>query len=836
MSETEIDLADSLRRGMAAHNAGHVAASEFWYRQVLTADPGQLDALLLLGVAGMQQGRLAEAERLIGRLIAINSRVALAYSTLGDCLRSLNRPGDALANYDRALSLDPGLVGTWNNRGSLLQTQGRPDEARKSYEVGLAIQPSDATISRNHASALEEAGRLADALAGYGRTLAISPNHVDALAGRGAVLRKLSRTAAALIDLELALSLQPDHFGALSHRGEAMRDLNRIEDALTSLTRALAVKPDHAGAINNRGIALLFLNRPAHALASFDLALVLDPNRPDWLSNRGIALNALRRWPEALASCARALCLEPAHAEALNVRANALRQLGQADRALANYGRALAIRPRFADGLRDRGDLLRSAGRHAEALADFEARLAIDPAAPYVEGYRLHSQMSCCQWLGFDAHVESLLRAVRAKQRASTPFMLFSITDAERDQAVCADVFCRDSYPPPPESVWKGERYRHDRIRVAYLSPDFREHAIAVLLAGLFERHDRARFEIIALSFGPLEASATRARLERAFDRFIDVSGSSDQEIAALMRRLEIDIAVDLMGHTLNSRLNVFAHRPAPVSVNFFCPTGAAFIDYLMADATAIPESDYRFHRERIVSLPDMVLATDCSRPITAPAPTRRDLGLPEKGFVFCSFNNTYKINPTMFGIWMRLLHRVDGSVLWLQHTSDAATGNLRSEAARHGIEPSRLVFAPRIPSMADHLARYRQADLFLDTLPFNAQTTAVDALWAGLPLLTCLGTTFVGRVAASLLNAVGLPELVVDSLREYESRALALALDAPALAAIRAKLARNRDTYPLFDTDRYRRHVEQAFVTMWERSEAGLPPESFKVSPLPQA
>ena len=792
--------AEMTRLGLASHQAGDLGPAEACYRRALVRDPGHVDALHLLGVAHLQRGEFPRAARLIEAALSVDPQHATAQSNLGNCLRAMNRPDEALARYDRALSLQADFIDALNNRGNVLQDLGRFGEALASYQKVLTILPGADAVFRNRANALTGLGRPIEALACYRRILAIVPDDVH----------------------------------SLWHRGNTLKELDCLPEALNSFERALEIDPNHADVLNNRGVVLLALKRPGEALASFERMLEAAPLEPDALGNRGAALHALRRWRDALASCRQALALDPAHVEAFNNHGNVLKDQGETTAALTGYARALAIQPRYADALANHGNTLRLMGRYEEALAAFRALVRIDPAWPYTAGYLLHSQMNCCDWRDLEGQAERVSAAVRARRRACTPFAFFSVTGSEQDQSICGEVFCQDNYPAPPAPLWNGERYDHERIRVAYLSADFREHAISVLLAGLFERHDRRRFEITALSFGPAEPNAMRTRLEGAFDRFIDVRNESDRSIAELVRRLEIDIAVDLMGHTHGNRLGVFAWRPAPVSVNFFCPTDAPFIDYLIADPVAIPEAHRRFHRERIAYLPDTFLATDSSRRIAERTPSRAELGLPETAFVFCCFNNTYKINPAMFGIWMRLLRQIDGSVLWLQQIQASATENLRREAAQAGIDPTRLVFAPRLPSMEDHLARYRQADLFLDTLPFNAQTTAADALWAGLPVLTWLGTTFVGRVAASLLHAVGLPELVAGSPAAYEARALELARDKAALAAIRARLAANRVTHPLFDTDRYRRHVENAYLTMWRRSQHGLPPETFMVSTQP--
>jgi predicted O-linked N-acetylglucosamine transferase (SPINDLY family) len=419
------------------------------------------------------------------------------------------------------------------------------------------------------------------------------------------------------------------------------------------------------------------------------------------------------------------------------------------------------------------------------------------------------------------------------------PFHLLAWCASPAVQHACAKIYVADRFPSFPDPVWRGERYAHERIRVAYLSSDFRDHAVMVLAAGLFERHDRGRFETTAVSFGLDKPSRLRERLRAPFDRFVDAHHMSDQDVARLLRELEIDIAVDLNGYTDGARPNVFARRPAPLQVHYlgFAGTlGREEYDYVVADRFVLPEEDQPHYAEKVVYLPDTFMVNDAGRTISARVPSRAEAGLPEHGLVFCCFNNSFKITPEMFGIWMRLLGQVDGSVLWLSPANSSAPDNLRREAESRGVAADRLVFASRVPLNEDHLARLRHADLFLDTMPYNAHATSCDALWAGVPVLTCSGTSFASRVAGSLLRAVGLPELITRSLEDYEALALKLARDPALLGSLREKLARHRDVHPLFDTERFTRHMEAAYMVMWERAQRGEPPESFSVAPITPA
>lgn len=440
--------------------------------------------------------------------------------------------------------------------------------------------------------------------------------------------------------------------------------------------------------------------------------------------------------------------------------------------------------------------------------------------------------MRICDWCNFDSECTHLISSIRNGSLNTAPFPFLMIPSSSDDQLQCAKLWVANNFDLADRLIWQGGRYDHDRIRIAYLSADFHGHATGYLIAELFEIHDRSRFELIAFSFGPEDQSEMRQRLSAAFDKFIDVRNASDREVATLARKFEVDIAVDLKGFTTDSRTGVFALRAAPVQVSYLGypgTMGADYIDYLIADRVLIPAASQKYFAEKIAYLPNSYQVNDRRRRIAEKILTRAELGLPADAFVFCCFNNNYKITPAVFECWMRLLKQVEGSVLWLFEDNASAASNLRKEAQARGLNPERLVFARRM-ALPEHLARHRLADLFLDTLPCNAHTTASDALWAGLPVLTQIGETFAGRVAASLLTAIGLPELITSTPQAYEDLAIELATNSEKLAAIKRKLADNRLTTPLFDTKLFAKHIEAAYTTMHERCRAGLPPDHIYV------
>jgi predicted O-linked N-acetylglucosamine transferase (SPINDLY family) len=628
------------------------------------------------------------------------------------------------------------------------------------------------------------------------------------------------------------LRREPRSFAALFRLGFLYGERGAFADAERLMGEAIKLNPASADAHFLRGSALLKLEREEEAVHCFDRALGLDPAVAMAWFNRAVALVVLERFGEALTSVGRSLALAPNNADAWVTKAVALKALHRTAEAKESYDRALALKPDCIDALVNRATILSEAKQYEDAAADCERALTLDPNLDYMRGFLLYFRLRSCDWRLYDEQRNAIAKGLSEGKRMIQPLMNLAVSESPAEQLQCAKIWAESECAVSSPRLWQGDRYNHERICVAYLSEDFRVHPVAQLIAGVLERHDRRRFEIIGVSLGPDDGSAMRERIAKSCDRFIDASRESDADIAALLRRAEADIAVDLMGFTGKGRSAVLPRGPARVQVSFLGFTGTMgvdYIDYLIADRIVIPESEQHHYSEKIVYLPDTYMPSE-PRPIAGRTPSRADAGLPDKGFVFCSFNNTYKIAPGMFGVWMRLLAAVENSVLWFGRCSPAAMRNLAREAEARGIDSRRLIFAEHVPAAEDHLARLALADLFLDTLPQNAHSTAADALWAGLPLLTCAGSTFAGRVAASLLHALGLRELVAQSLEEYEALALTLARDPMKLAAIRSTLARNRATHPLFDTARFTRHLEAAYTAMHLRASQGLKPLAFAV------
>jgi predicted O-linked N-acetylglucosamine transferase (SPINDLY family) len=651
---------------------------------------------------------------------------------------------------------------------------------------------------------------------------------------RGKARIGLGEAEAAMADFDAVLAAQPGQAEALVGRAHAFLLLDRAAEGLAPAERAVTFAPQLAEAWFTRANLFSVLGRPAEAIADYDRALQLKPALVDAWVSRGNAHYALRDFDAARADYERAIALKPDHADAHLNRGNVLVALEAHVDALSAFDRVIALRPGDADAFRRRGNVFLTLGRLDEALADLRQARSFDPHLPLAQSAIMAAGLELCDWTDYAADRDRLLAHVDQGRIAEGPFILFHVSDDAARHRTCAEAFAAHNFPPVSAPLWQGEIYRHPRIRLGYLSRTFRDHPTTILLGGLFARHDRTRFETVGLSISPDDGSAARRTLESAFERFIDLSRMSDAAAAEQVRALEIDILIDLDGFIEGSRTGIAARRPAPVQASYLGypgTMGAPYIDYILADPVLVPPGEERHYAEQVVRLPDSY-QPNSNRPEPGPRPSRAELGLPQTGFVFASFNNNRKITPDLFDIWMRLLMQMPGSVLWLLAMNEPARNNLRRQAVARGVAPERLVFAEIVHDQAAHLARQQAADLCLDSLFYNAHTTASDALWAGLPLLTCRGHSFASRVGASILCAAGVPELVTDNLGGYESLALALGRDPARLKNIRDRLIQNRATCPLFDNARMLRHLESAYARMAEIAARGEAPRSFDVEP----
>jgi len=796
--QTSSALQSLIQHAQMLQQSGAVAAAAEQYRKLLQQYPNSPQLLTGLGTIALQQNDLEQAEILLGKSLKILPKQEQALLSRGIALALLKRPQEAIACYTQTLKLTPDNAEIYNLRGFACQEAKQFQKALADYDKALLLKPDAATIYNN----------------------------------RGNVQQELKCFAEAIVSFDQAIALNADYAEAYFNRGNAQKELLKLDDALASYDSAIAVKADFAQAHNNRGLLLFSLTRFEEALSSFEQALSLSPDYPEALNNRGLALDRLKRYIEALKCFEQAVNLKPDYAEACFNHGDTLVHLKCKPEALASYEKAFTLKPDYAEAYVGHGSVLDELKQYQSALASYDKALALEPDFVYLRGKRLCAKLQICDWQDMADAVQEMTAKIERGEQAYNAFTVMSLTDNLALQRKAAEIWTANK-SPAADHLGKISKYpTHDKIRVGYFSMDFRAHAVSLLTAELFEKHDRSRFEIFAFSYGPNTQDQMRLRLEVAFDRFIDVQDLSDLEIAKLARELEIDIAVDLAGHTGDCRTGILALRAAPVQVSYIGYLGtmaAEYMDYMLADTVLIPPANRRHYQEKIVYLPSYQV-NDRQRRIAETVFSRAELGLPETGFVFCCFNNNFKITEATFASWMRILNSVTDSVLFIYAENEFAQKNLQQAAVASGVAADRLVFGKALP-MPEYIARYRAADLFLDTQPYNAGTTASDALWAGLPVLACTGQSFASRMAASLLTAIDLPELITSTPAEYELLAIELASNPEKMAAIKAKLQQNRLTTLLFDSQRFTRHIEAAYLQIYQRNQASLPVEDIEIS-----
>jgi len=785
MASRTPDISDLFARALALHQEGKTREAMQLCRRVLSADPDHFDAHQMMGLLHAAEGDLVEAARALGHAVKLRPRDPQALSNLGNVLRAMGQINEALLFYETALSIDQNAPVIWYNRGLVLW----------------------------------DMRRFQDALASHDGALSLNRNYPEAELARAAPLRDMGRLGEALQACDAALALRGDWAEAFNLRGGILWRMKRYDAALDSFNLALAHAPKSAEIVNNRGLALSGMDRHQDALQSFDQAVALDPKYAEGWNNRGSALTSLQRFEEAIKSFDKALVLRPGYAEALNNRGAVLLAQGRGEEALISYAASLEAAPRNGATLYNQAVALAQLGRFAEALAGFEAVLGLYPRHPYALSGAAMAANNLSDWPKVAALKEQVLEVVTEKSAVIFPFTLLGYCDDPMPLRRAAETYLADkraecmgpwpgALPPVP-----------GKLKIAYVSADFCDHPVGRCVAGLLACHDRDGFELHGISIGPGEGGTTRQALMQSFDHFHDATRMSDREVVALMRAEGIDIAVDLTGHTQEGRPGIFAMRGAPVQVSHLGypgTTGSRCLDYILADCVVAPSAEQPSFSEAIVHLPGSFFPAGPDRP-AAPAPSRSAMGLPASGFVFCSFNQNWKIAEEVFAIWMRLLSAVEGSVLWLAPCPPEARRRLEEHAEARGVPAGRLVWA-QSAAFEQNVARQQLADLMLDTLPYNAHATAADALLAGLPIVTCRGRSFAGRVAASLLGSAGLLELVTENLEDYERLALKLARDPAALAEIKGKLAQNRAA--LFDIKSHVRALEAAYRHMRETTE----------------
>lgn len=833
--------------GMLLHALERHAEAKENLETAVAIEPDDADARRGLGLAllALDQAEPAEAE--FREEVRLTPGRAGPLCRLGKTLLRQRRFEPAAAMFRTALAADPAHSESWHELGFVHAATDRAEEAEAAFAEARRLEPGNAAYAYNQANFLLKLNRKAEALAAFEDGARLAPQAPEILLGLANGQLECGRAAESLETSDRALALKGDSANGLNQKGNCLVALERGEEALACYEAAAALDPNLAVIAYNLGNALRRLGRLDAAFAAFQRALELEPTLASARNGLGLTLQQQNRNEEAIAQFDKAIELNPKLGDAFNNRALSWQAMGRYSAALDDYSRLLELYPDRVEAYYNYGGLLQLLERWDESITIFRKGLAIDASCAIIYPYLAHALLQQCNWTNLDAVVERLRANTEAELDAGrnvsvTPFALqsmpgpFSMALRRRiAESVSGRIARQIGAAEGAPAFVHVPRPRRAKLRVGYVSPDFRFHSVAVAFKGVLDAHDRSRFEWRGYSLHGGRVDDMNAQFRDSFDGFADIADLPMREAAQLIHDDGVDVLVDLAGHTRGSRLEIFAMRPAPVQAHYLGYTstvGARFLDYLISDGRLAPPDHRPHYTENLALLPDSFMAGRRA-PVAVTRPTRRDEGLPEDGFVFANFNNHYKFEPRIFAVWMRLLRRTPRSVLWLLRGTPKSAENLRREAAARGVEPERLVFAQpkRHP---EHLARLGLADLALDNLYHGGGVTTLDALWVGVPVLTVAGDTLPSRNGASLLPAIGLGELVTDGLDGYDRAALALARDPARLAALKAKLAANREHFPLFDVDRLARHIERAYDLMWERFERGLPPAEIEVPALP--
>ena len=832
-------LLDQFPNSILLHNicgAVHAAFKRYdaaidSFKQALKFKPDYAEAHNNMGNALRDKGELNAAIDSLKQALKFKPHYAEAHSNMGAALQERGELDAAIDSFKQALKFKPHYAEAHSNMGSALLQKGELDAAIDSIKQALKFKPHYADAHYNMGNGLQKKDELNAAIKSFKQALKFKPDYAEAHNNMGNALRDKGDLNTAINSYRQALKIKPHYSEAHNNMGSALLQKGELDTAIDRYRQAIKFKPDYAEAHNNMGAALQQKGELDTAIESFKQALKIKPHYADAHYNMGNVLQKKGELNAAIDSYKQALKLKPDYYEAHNNMGAVLQKKGELGTAIDSYRHAIKFKPDYAEAYYNMGFTLQERGELDAAIDSYSQVLKIKPDYLLACVQKLHQQAHICDWTASREDHEYIPELGILTQHVE-PFPLLALEDAPERHRLRSELYAKHKFkqsliPLPIAPVQKTKR-----LRIGYFSADFKKHPVAYLIAKVIEIHDRDFFEVYGYSIGPVKDDEMRRRLIKGFDVFKDVQDKNDQDIAQLAREDKIDIAIDLTGYTHNSRSGIFAYRAAPIQINHLgypSTMGTDFIDYIVADAIIIPENQKENYSENIIYLPDCYMPQDNTRTISNKGFSRKDFGLPQNGFVFCCFNNSYKITSKEFDIWMRLLSDVEGSVLWLLKANKWSESNLKTEASNRGIEPNRLIFADKLP-IDEHLARHQLADLFLDTFNFNAHTTASDALWAGLPVVTKMGNGFAARVAASLITSIELPELITTSEEEYEVLALSLAIDPQKLTMIKNKLLIKRKSAPLFDTETYTKNLETAYTNIYQRYADGLPPVEFKV------
>jgi len=844
---------EMLSLGYENFNKGKFETAKKTFLQVLEIDNANLDAIQMCGVILGNEGAFQKAIEYFSKAIKLspaNPQLLMnrAYSycnsekytealsdfekillidnnninillNYGNTLCICGQYIEAISKFNKAISIKKDFFEAYNNKGNALQILKRYEEAIENYELAILHNTNYAEAYNNKGNGLRELNRFEEAISSYREAIKINPNFPEAYYNLANIYQILRRNNDALINYDLAIELNPSYSDALFNQGNLLYELKKYEESMISYDKAITLKPNYFLAINNRGKSLQSLKKYDEALKSFKEAIALKKDFAEAYFNIGKIFTELKNFEEALIFYDKSIALKSDYWEAFNNKGYVEAELKKLNEALTSYTKAIELSPNSPEAHCNMGIVLHELKKFEDALVSYEKAIALNPDVEYVLGTILHVKMNLCDWSDFDRAISTVLNGINENKKVINSFSMLGLIDDPLIQLKTTQIWVNDKYPPKNGS---GEVLfipkKKTKTTVGYYSADFREHPVAYLSAELFELHDKNKFELIGFYSGTPEKSEIHSRISKAFDQFIDIRFKSDHEVAKLSRELGVDIAVDLTGLTANERIGVFSHRAAPIQMSYLGylgSIGAEYYDYLIADSYLIKKGEEIYYKEKIIYLPSYQV-NDSKQKKIINIYTRQELGLPSTEFIFCCFNNNYKITPDTFSSWMRILVRVPNSILLLYVTNTTAKENLKQEAEIRGVSKDRIYFAPHL-NRYEYLSRMQVADLFLDTFPYNAGTLASDALFAGLPVLTRIGQSFPSRMAASLLNAIELPELITSKVDEYEDLAVKLSTSPDYMSSIKQKLIQNKFSTALFNTINFTRNLEGAYTNLYQ-------------------
>ena len=755
-----------------------------------------------------------------------------ALNNLGNTLRELQKPQEAIEFFQRAIDINPNYTESLYGLALSNQDLGLSDEAIKIYEKVLILKPNFYELHNNIAIIFQNLDRIDSAIHHLNEAILINPNFTEAHHNLGSVFREQGEFSKAYNCFELALNIDPSYFEAYRSLGNLQMEMGELESSINSYKKVLEIKPDYIEVLNNLGSVYKDISDFDASLDAFEKALDINPNYLEVLNNLGLTFIELGRYDEAIETYERAIDINPNYSYSFNNLGITLNRIHKYEQAENCFIQAIRINPNYFDANLNYGNLLFQMDRYAEAIHYYEISLGIRPSESlYIFGDIFHANMQICNWEDWSKNTSLLKNKISNEKKVIGPFALTALVDNPMLIRKATEKYIKDKYPKSKFLPNITNHPKHKKIRIGYFSADFREHPVSALTVELYERHSREEFEVYAFSFGPDTNDPVNLRIKSGVDYFYDIRSMHDKDAVSLVRSFEIDIAVDLGGFTQDARTEIFAHSVAPIQlsyIGYLGTMGAEYYDYLIADSIIIPEESQKNYTEKIVYLPTYQV-NDSSQYDSVSSLARKDYGLPEEGFVFCCFNKTYKYNPKCFDAWARILKKVKNSVLLIYADEVLAKANLKNEISQRGIDPDRLIFGKHL-SKPEYLGRYKVADLFLDTNPYNAGATSSDALRMGLPVLTYPGKSFSSRMGSSLLNAVNMPELVASSEKEYELMAIELANNPIKLKTIKDKLLKNLSEADLYNSNQFTKNIESAFKLMYDRYHKGIDPDHIYI------